>query len=171
MSDATPPQPAHPTKWTVHVEGPDDLLYFDTETEARKVADDSTRWFDQLPHGPLDPRMAWIVIPPVTDQTATPWTQRNWRDNAGRVLLDPNDAHGVPLTTPLDRRWLWKLEGFLAVSATTADQRAMQTDLRDYLRETCEHHWTDYPNEGPDDPIASHRSCLWCSDIEWTDQP
>ena len=95
-----------------------------------------------------------------------PW-HNDWRERAGRVLLDPNGPDGRPLTTPLDRRWLWKIEGFLAVNATTDYQRQMQRDLHQYLAETCEHHWSEV-RDGDDD-IPAHRQCLWCSDVDWLD--
>jgi len=59
------PEPGHPTKWTMHVHGPDDLIYFDTEEVARRTAQDMTEWWAQLDHSsPLEPSMAWHVIPP-----------------------------------------------------------------------------------------------------------
>lgn len=89
----------------------------------------------------------------------------DWRERAGRILLDPNDPNGAPLATPLDRRWLWRIEGELAVSATTETLRQLGRDLHQYLAETCEHHWGASHAAEPD--IPAHRQCLWCSDVDW----
>lgn len=91
----------------------------------------------------------------------------DWRENAGRALLDPNDPRGEPLTTPLDRRWLWRIESMLTVSGTTETHRTMQRDLRAYLNETCEHHWLPYDG---DDQVPAHRQCLWCCDVLWDNE-
>lgn len=91
----------------------------------------------------------------------------DWRERAGNGLLDPNDPYGIPIATPLDRRWLWRLEGFLAISGTNDTLRLMGTDLRQYLHETCEHHWTHYEQTDPTDWLESHRQCLWCCYVEW----
>jgi hypothetical protein len=88
-----------------------------------------------------------------------------WRERAGRVVLDPLDAHGVPVPTPTDRRWLWRIENTLAVSATNDTQRQLATDLRYYLSETCEHHLRHYDG---DEEIPPHTRCLWCSEVEFT---
>lgn len=87
-----------------------------------------------------------------------------WRDNAGRILLDPTGPAGEPIDTPLDRRWLWRIETFLAVSGTTEEQRRLGRDLSEYLHETCTHHWM---NHDGDEVIAGHRQCLWCNDVDW----
>lgn len=93
-----------------------------------------------------------------------------WRERAGLVILDPNDPNGLPIGTPADRRWLWKIESTLSVCATTPEQRQLAADLHAYLNETCEHHWLHY--EG-DDMFAPHEQCLWCSVVEFKndDQP
>lgn len=97
-----------------------------------------------------------------------PWDRPGWRARAGKVLLDPCDPQGSPLPTPLDRRWLWKIESVLSVGATTDMQRELARDLGDYLRESCDHHFTgDCLPDGPDDPIGPHRQCLWCSHVDW----
>lgn len=91
----------------------------------------------------------------------------NWRDRAPSMLLDTlTGPDGEPCFTTTDRRWLWRLEGFLAVSATNARQREMAADLRQYLNETCEHHWRNYEAK-PGDAIGTHRQCLWCAETEW----
>jgi len=95
----------------------------------------------------------------------------NWRDNAGNLLLDPNDPAGNPITTPLDRRWLWRLASALAVSATNDVLRDLGRDLHQYLGETCEHHWLHYAaSEDPDD-TGAFRQCLWCHDTRFGDDP
>lgn len=91
-------------------------------------------------------------------------TEGTWRDRAGRIILDPNGPSGQPISTPADRRWLWRIEGFLAVMANTGLQRALARDLRQYLNETCEHHWHDC---AADEVIPAHRQCLWCCDVDW----
>ena len=88
----------------------------------------------------------------------------DWRDRAPRSILDPFTPRGDLVTTPMDRRWLWRLEGTLAVCATNDTLRQLARDLSQYLCETCEHHWQAY--EGDDD-IPAHRQCLWCNDVEW----
>lgn len=100
--------------------------------------------------------------------TESPWTVPDWQSRAGRVILDPLGPNGEPIGTPRDRRWLWRIETELAVSATTDTMRQLGADLGQYLRETCEHHWTEYhPVLGtPDAAIGPHRQCLWCSAVE-----
>jgi hypothetical protein len=88
-----------------------------------------------------------------------------WRERAGRIVLDPNDAHGAPVATPADRRWLWKIEGILAVTATNDTQRQLGADLRYYLAETCEHHMRHYDG---DEAYPEHDQCLWCSEVQFT---
>jgi len=90
---------------------------------------------------------------------------QTWRERAGRVILDPNDARGNPVATPTDRRWLWRIEGDLAVSAATDAQRQLAADLRAYLIETCEHHLLPYDG---DEDIPPHTQCLWCGETEFT---
>lgn len=93
-----------------------------------------------------------------------PWAN-DWRERAGRILLDPNGPDGRPLTTPLDRRWLWKIETQLAVSGTNDTMRQLGRDLRQYLAETCEHHWSEACEA--EAQIPAHRQCLWCSEVDW----
>lgn len=98
------------------------------------------------------------------------WTHpgEDYRDRLPAMLRDTfTGPRGEPCFTTTDRRWLWRIEGFLAVSATTETQRQMAADLQIYLRDTCEHHWQPYAG---DDVIAAHRQCLWCSDVEWTEK-
>jgi hypothetical protein len=91
----------------------------------------------------------------------------DWRSRAGKLVLDPFDPAGHVIATPMDRRWLWRVEGFLGVHAVGEAARQLARDLGAYLRETCEHHWLDYAG---DSEIAAHRQCLWCSRVEWTDE-
>lgn len=92
-------------------------------------------------------------------------TTRSWRDNAPAMLLDTfTDAHGAPCFTSLDRRWLWRLEQHLVICGTTQYHRDMARDLRQYLNETCEHHWSVWPG---DEHIEAHRQCTWCNHVEW----
>jgi hypothetical protein len=91
----------------------------------------------------------------------------HWLDRAPAMLRDTlTGPRGEPCFTTTDRRWLWRLEGFLAVNGTNPAHHEMQRDLRQYLDETCEHHWQDYKAEGD---IAAHRQCTWCSDVEWAE--
>lgn len=87
-----------------------------------------------------------------------------WRARAGRIVLDPFNAHGEVVTAPMDRRWLWRIESILGAAYTTDTQHQLVNDLRAYLVETCEHHWRDY--EGDED-IPAHRQCMWCAALEW----
>lgn len=87
-----------------------------------------------------------------------------WRDRAPRSVTDPNDSQGKPVSTPTDRRWLWRLEGFLAIYGTNDEHRQMGRDLKEYLGETCEHHWIHYT---PDEGEAPCRQCTWCNWTEW----
>jgi hypothetical protein len=89
-----------------------------------------------------------------------------WQDQAPAMLKSMDGPDGEPIPTPFDRRWLWRLETFLAVSGTTDIHRVMARDLRQYLNETCEHVWRDWAG---DDVIAAHRQCLWCNDVEWAE--
>jgi len=88
-----------------------------------------------------------------------------WRDRAGRIVLDPEDHRGNPLPTPADRRWLWRIEGTLAVSATNDITRQLAADLYAYLAETCEHHML---HSEADEDFAALDQCLWCSTVEFT---
>jgi hypothetical protein len=84
-----------------------------------------------------------------------------WRDRAGSIVLDPNDPNGIPLPTPADRRWLWRIENALAVLATNDGLRQLGLDLRAYLAETCEHHMR-HSGEGD---APEYGQCLWCSEV------
>lgn len=98
-----------------------------------------------------------------------------WQGRAPRSVLDPFGPHGEPIATPLDRRWLWRIEGDLAASATNHAQRQLARDLHQYLVETCDHHWLHsdesawrHPDTGEvEDVIPAHRQCLWCNGVEW----
>lgn len=89
-----------------------------------------------------------------------------WRERAPRMILDPEDPNGSPLPTPADRRWLWRIESTLAVSATNDAQRQLAADLYAYLAETCEHHMRHY---GGEETAFPHDQCLWCSEVVFTD--
>ncbi len=81
------------------------------------------------------------------------------------MLLQPGVCpRDEPDATTMDRRWLWRLESFLSVSGTRPIHQQMASDLRQYLNETCEHHWHDWDAEVG---IAAHRQCLYCHDVEW----
>ncbi len=83
----------------------------------------------------------------------THWTQR-----APRPLRTAYDPDGQPHGTSLDRRWLWRLENTLAVN-NTGTLTPLLADLRQYLDESCEHHWREF--EG-DDEFETFYQCLWC---------
>jgi len=86
-------------------------------------------------------------------------------ERASAMLHDEGRcSRGGSDATTLDRRWLWRLESFLAVSGTNRDQHQMGSDLRQYLNESCAHHWHNY---AADDDIEAHRQCLYCHDVEW----
>lgn len=92
----------------------------------------------------------------------------NWRDHMPRSVLDPFCPQGHVITESVERRMLWHLEGVLTVRATSDALRSIARNLRDYLDETCVHHWHTYePDPGNDNDIAAHRQCLWCNDVEW----
>lgn len=95
------------------------------------------------------------------DMTFDPWAS-DWRDRAPRSLLDPAGPNGEAITAPLDRRWLWRLETFLALNGGADERRVMSRDLTQYLRETCPHDWQSGVNYS-DQPI---RQCLWCNIVE-----
>jgi hypothetical protein len=92
-----------------------------------------------------------------------PWTV-DWRDDMPNALLSPTGPRGEPIKTSQDRRWLWHVEGFLAVSGTTPAQHLLGRKIRAYLNETCEHHWLDYKGDAD---IPAHLQCMWCCDVEW----
>lgn len=76
---------------------------------------------------------------------------------------------GEPCFTTSDRRWLWHLEGSIAVGAPMGSVlEQVGRDLSAYLHETCEHHWNEYEAE---DCIPAHRQCLWCSQVDWWHGP
>ncbi|MCG5464181.1 hypothetical protein MED01_002346 [Micromonospora sp. MED01] len=94
-------------------------------------------------------------------------TTTTWRDRAPIMLQTDADPDGQPCATPVDRRWLWRLESALAISARSGSVLGdLSRDLSQYLNESCEHHWRVYDAD-PGDDIASHRQCLWCSFPEW----
>lgn len=102
---------------------------------------------------------------------AVPGTR--WQERAADMLQDDAvglNRKGEPDPTATDRRWLWRLEGRLAVEATTEPLRELQRDLMEYLRETCEHQWDEpdgyhyHPPENPATPKI--RQCDWCSHVE-----
>ncbi len=85
-----------------------------------------------------------------------------WRERAGSAVLDPRDPHGQPISTPPDRRWLWRIEDLLTVSAANDAQQQLAADLHAYLTETCEHHWLHIcDNKG----FVPYDQCLWCRDV------
>lgn len=88
----------------------------------------------------------------------------HWTTRAPASLLRPGGCSNEDCAdpTPQDRRWLWRLESFLAINGTTPGHRDMGGDLRQYLNETCEHHWHTYD---ADAVIPAHRQCAWCSDV------
>jgi hypothetical protein len=89
--------------------------------------------------------------------------ETSWRDRAPAMLVSPDGPDGKACSTSMDRRWLWRLEGFLAINGTSDFQRQMGSDLRQYLNETCEHHWGDwFIWERP----PRLRQCMWCCDVE-----
>jgi hypothetical protein len=88
----------------------------------------------------------------------------NWQDRAPAMLQSLVGPDGEDIPTSFDRRWLWRVEAFLAVHGTTDEQRALGHDLAQYLHETCQHVWRDYAAEVD---IPAHRQCLWCNEVEW----
>lgn len=96
---------------------------------------------------------------------ASDTTPETWASRAPSSLTDPLCPSDHPVAESVDRRWLWRMEGFLAVSGTSEAQHAMRRDLASYLIETCTHHW----HEAEDDPdyAPAHRQCLWCNYVEW----
>lgn len=90
---------------------------------------------------------------------ADPWGRGHWLDRAPHMLRTSEGPDGQPLATSLDRRWLWRLEQFLFINATTADHRQMQADLSQYLHETCEHVWIELGDLTPTPSVQ----CLWCN--------
>ena len=87
----------------------------------------------------------------------------HWTLRAPEMLRDETGPNGELCPTPMDRRWLWRLEGRLALCGDP-NLRALGDDLRQYLHETCEHYWRPWAG---DDQIPAHQQCLWCSDVEW----
>ena len=90
----------------------------------------------------------------------------HWTDRAPASVLEFDlDARGEPDPTSQDRRWLWRLENTLAVDAPLGSRLdQLGRDLRQYLNETCEHHWHAYES---DEVVPAHRQCSWCNDVEW----
>lgn len=96
-------------------------------------------------------------------------TTDHWLRRASAMLHDEGRcSDGEPDATTLDRRWLWRLESFLAICGTNPGQHQMGRDLRQYLNETCVHHWHSHAAEGE---IEAHRMCLYCGDLEWGELP
>lgn len=85
-----------------------------------------------------------------------------WRTRAGRIVLDQEDPRGMPLDTPLDRRWLWRIEHELGVSAANDTLRQLGADLYAYLTETCRHHWL---RSAGDESVGAHEQCMWCGTV------
>jgi hypothetical protein len=98
-----------------------------------------------------------------------------WQDRAPRSLLDIVGPRGESVTTPLDRRWLWRIAGDLSTCSTSETQRRIARDLSQYLHETCDHHWLHsersewrHPVTGEiGDVIPAHNQCLWCTEVDW----
>lgn len=100
----------------------------------------------------------------------TDTTKRHWRDHAPAMLRDSfSGPNSEPCFTTMDRRWLWHLELTMSTRATTELQREILADLRQYLHETCMHHFGD--DWLGDEVIAAHRQCLWCNHVVWLDGP
>ena len=92
----------------------------------------------------------------------------HWTNRAPASVLEEGlCARGEPDPTSLDRRWLWRLESFLAISGTTDLHRQMASDLTAYLNETCEHHWHEYAGDAD---IPAHKQCSWCNDVVWASE-
>ena len=88
-----------------------------------------------------------------------------WRDRAGRILLDPFGSDGEPIRATLDRRWLWKLEGYLG-AATNEERRQIRHDLSEYLHQTCTHEYRHTEAEGYFDESWQ---CRWCNYLTYVD--
>lgn len=90
----------------------------------------------------------------------------DWRHRAPGMLLRPGlCSHRHLDETDMDRRWLWLLEAALAVEAPTgSDLAQVAYDLKQYLHETCEHHWHGFD---ADAYLPAHRQCLYCNHVEW----
>ena len=92
----------------------------------------------------------------------------HWTERAPAFLRDTlTGPNGEPCFTTTDRRWLWRMEEFIATYApygSALDQ--MRLDLRQYLTESCEHHFRESP-ACPVYEIGPHRQCLWCTHVEW----
>lgn len=82
----------------------------------------------------------------------------HWTERAPRPLRTAYDPDGQPHETSLDRRWLWRLENTLAVN-NTGTLSTLLADLRQYLDESCEHHWREFE---ADDEFEAFSQCLWC---------
>lgn len=90
-----------------------------------------------------------------------------------RGVFDKYGPHGELIETPTDHRMLWNLENKLAVGATNDHLREAHALLLAYLQGNCQHHWQEYGKccDDPDCPYQPHRQCLWCNDVEWTNEP
>lgn len=90
----------------------------------------------------------------------------HWTQRAREPLNAVVDRDGRTVTTPVDRRWLWRLETALAVSARPGDVLDdLRKDLAQYLAETCEHHWLHCAGGGY---VPEHEQCMWCHKIQTT---
>ncbi len=89
-----------------------------------------------------------------------------WQDRASQMLRDTlTGPRGEPCFVTTDRRWLWRLENALGVSAPVGNRLCdLQRDLLEYLRETCEHHMQTYAASGD---IAAHQQCTFCHHVVW----
>lgn len=84
-----------------------------------------------------------------------------------RAVFDPNGPGGEVIITPLEHRMLWWVRDQLS-GAPEYLQRTFDV-LNTYLRESCQHHWRDYPKcctPPKDDCDPPHRQCLWCHSVE-----
>jgi hypothetical protein len=88
----------------------------------------------------------------------------HWTERAPAMVLHDEGLDEEQPPTPQDRRWLWRLESFLAVYGTNPGHHQMRYDLYQYLCETCDHRWREYAAEAD---IEAHRQCRWCNDVEW----
>lgn len=92
---------------------------------------------------------------------ADPW-KTDWRRRAPRSLLTRTAPQGQLTTATLDRRWLWRIQTFLAFNAGPGSYRELSLDLTAYLHESCTHDW-EYGLGCCDEPM---RQCLWCNVVE-----
>lgn len=93
----------------------------------------------------------------------------NWYDRAPAMLRDFAGPDGEDCPTPMDRRWLWRLESFLAVCGTTNYHRQMGHDLRVYLHQSCQHQWRIDEPDSWWEGSPRMRQCLWCNHVDEID--